>query len=1340
MHQAKKEEENKPCTPKLDFPDSASDDHVSIDKENVWDTDINIIDDEINVISDNGRDQEGSKSHNGNISDDIHMNGKRKEEQDKEIDYKHNLENSLGGIENFSFKNNHTNRKESFQKLYKNVEYYNEDINIIGKEEEIGIQNKIPLLNGIGETHDNEEVNFVYGKMDYESIDKCSPQDSEQFLTMSGREISKDNLFLNIPDGNPNGQNIMEKKYSSHEAYQKCTEESEDKNINQKNDPNLCEKNAIHLNSAGNENLVKNIKQDSSKADLSYYLPVHVVEQKNKSREDTLPREENLYTGMPKDSNDEKMEKEVAMYHGEAPEGKSATSEEKWKSELKMEKNEEEKTIIIQLRNQCEDLKNKLDLYGQRNKEHIICQDRLKSQNEQLEKKLKTYERTFNEMKEENIKNKENYEQAKAQYKQISNKCYEYETKFEKLNQVLEEKDNFMKQKEEEMKEYVERIEKDVVEKKMIIQDLEKKIEQYKKEIDEFEFNFIHKENNIRNVMEQEKRNEELMFKMQIESLENKIVHLQQELNDKEREKTQLININKELNEECTYLKMKEEENEQNIHMLKSNLQMNEKESSIKYEKIQEQSNRIDNLLTENNKNCKMIELLKNEKGKMENENDILKKDLLYLQEKLKSIEKYSYDIYEMKNYLENTLEKNKNLIEQLESEKNQKEELKNKIKLFLTEINNSAICLKLYKMKCSFFINIMRNYDKKVDTLEKKLRNHEYVKGQQMGLEIYQNLSENIKIAGKKTCSYISTHINDGLQQQELRNSDNCDHGEKKTGQILTRDHVDLIKQSLLLKEELENEKKKREETTHKVQNLLNTLKDKNLLINEKNYKLNKYKLINKNLQDSIVGYQNSIKALKENIHNLEKQIELKEVKNIVVPPKLTLHFSKLASFENNLKNELKGFIGNSSTFLESTFKYINENTLKRNLQNKAFFSSSMEKKNTDVDKGSNLKNDFLSSDPMAHATTYTDSTTSPQTSSSNNNNIGSNSNGESSLVDVTGFAKNFIYMNMNRIPNFISDQKCKNEMGIKNNSEQSGDSEALNEEIVEAQKQEIIEAQKREIIEAQKQEIIEAQKQQITETRKQDIIFPSLSRDPTIEVKHFEHLKEETKTENNNRYMDLFMGKKNLNKAGSKSDILNVQQVSQFYVNTENRIKDLFDMSKKKEANKIKEKDQNLKNVNSGENAFVPMHIFSNKPHEESSTMHEHSKKLIYQENTGISNCHSFSLNPINDIIINKNSIGHTKMKGFDDTLNYSELIQAVPSSVKTSKVHDFIAYKTEMSNILCSDNLPPYGNTKDEEKEIVKDQKKSQPSSSDEDAQVNDDVWNEKIDLESFEVEEM
>ncbi|CAD2101045.1 rhoptry protein, putative [Plasmodium vinckei lentum] len=743
----------------------------------------------------------------------------------------------------------------------------------------------------------------------------------------------------------------------------------------------------------------------------------------------------------------------------------------------------------------------------------------------------------------------ENYEQLKIQYNKLMNKYKEYQNELATLNNKLEECETkcqsfitkfkneeskcnklekkyydlefIMKKKDIEFKENTEKLNKDINNKTIVVEQLEKCVEEYKNKLSESQDFFI--------------RNE----KISLENMENKLACLENKLRDSTNENISLINQNNELSKMLNDLKMRKEENEKNLESLKYNMKMNEHESFSNIEKIQKQNSQIELLSNENSKNEKIIELLKNDKLKIEEENAILKKNLLTTQEELKKIEQHSYDIYEMKSYLETTLEKHKNVMDQLESEKNQKENLKIKIKSFLTEIKNSAIALKMYKMKCSFFINIIKNYEHKVSVLESKLESYELDR-EWNGEGINKKMCQIRKTQNENTTNSEDPNLSPKLDNEDMQNEPahtmnnfkDDENFDNTNNYKLNDSQNELLEEKFYLEEQIEKEINKKEEALNKLNNLETVLKKKNLEINDKNYKINTYKLLNKNLQKSITNYEHNINLMKENIHKLEKEIELKEIKNLVVPPKIVVNISKLSSFENNFKNELKELIGTSSNFLGNTFKYINENPLKKNLQTNPFFFSSTEKKNDNTTQIANNKKDNLIS-------TYINDT-----------------------VDVTGFAKNFIYNNMNKIPNFMNDNNYK--------TDEYQNELAKNENIFSEQSEEK---------QFEKPSLLSDaiwNKQNENSYEEKQVISTHSNIDNRNDKDNDKYEKNE---KSDNKYIDLFMGKKNMNTQGNKyNEKANDGQVSQFFINTENKIKDLFDLGRKKNYNKAKEKTESF------------------------------------------------------------------------------------------------------------------------------------------------------------------
>ncbi|SBT42378.1 rhoptry protein, putative [Plasmodium ovale wallikeri] len=1392
MQPIEKEEKNSPSA-NLQFSDNASDDQISIDKENVWDSDINIIDDDFNVINNGDNQPQENKPTVSNaglprstilpVYDNVQLAfdhlcrfghayvfawlmllisradvscDNTPNEIGKGMSCQEYFVYTPGEVQNNGTREKNVNAEE--------MSIYEEEIKEKTKDnrqrkEIISLNEK--LVGAIGEgSNINSNASFCV-ELEKEGNDNSVSNAQMENNIRNNDNKKEDNPFYPVYNEHM-GENLSfsvevrgEHNYTD-EAY--ITDEKENTDLSD------VRKSILHSSSEENiydyklkgksentpqltsdqrdgnyfEQKVQALSNELSSVKDNYSNPVkHLLHVKNLlssvQDEKLIDYFEGVINRM--DLNDcsnymgakanmqTNPEGEHAQPCKEGSENKIKPSEDKtyyldiierMKSEIKKkgEKSKVGKTgeggeggegggggeaKVTHLQNECNNLKRIIEEYETKKREYITLYEQTKSENEQIHTKLREFERNCNMVRNEKVKSEETYEHLKTQCNEITNKyetlkikcseyekryellqrkfkqeektCDDYEKKYQELKRIIENKDMLLHQKDYELKENIAQHETELSNQNWTIQKLEKQVDEYAKK--------------LRNEMEYEKKNDE-MHKYKIDSLEQKITHLEHELNDKKRENALLINSNKELHEVYANLKTKEEENEQNINNLKSNLQINEKEHSLTHEKLQEQNSKIENLLILNNKNGKMIELLKNEKLKMENENNILKKNLLTVQEELKKIEKHSYDIYEIKNYLENTLDKNKSLVEELESEKNQKEELKNKIKLFLTEMNNSAIALETYKLKCSFFINIVRNYEEKVNMLGDKLKNYEWeIRRIRKGRKERPVALSQVPVHGESP----PERGGDTAHSVVVSEDDSGSGGPAPTQGELGR----LIEETVRLRDQLDLEVSRREDALKKLKNMLSVVKEKNLIINEKNYKLNKYRMLNKNLKSTIQSYQDNNKSLKENIHNLEKQIELKEVKNLVLPPKLTVHISKLSSFENNLKNELKELIGNSSNFLENTFKYINENPLKKNLQNKTFFSSIAEKKNEDLQKTDTTKDALLN--------TYTHD-----------------------LVDVKGFAKNFIYNNMNIIPNFMNDQNfksdevCKNEEKWRTNSEQSGEevtneSRALNDRTSSMNKNNIVKDN--------------TPRLDHNSSNMNSVSGASLS----------EHLETGEKIESSNRYIDLFIGKKNMNKSGSKNcDLLNVQHVSQFYTNTENKIKDLFDMNKKKDVNKMKEKEDASKNVtvNDSNNPFSSSRYNDNNP------LHE----ITYEQ------VNTFQADPECGNNVKGADIGGrwhtspTSEHNFDRINSYSDgtCNTAMGQPEEETSKYDLHSGLQKVWNKLHTDDPLVVINLKKERSKVEnKNEEKLQPNISDEEAQINDDVWNEKIDLDSFEIDD-
>ncbi|CXI95911.1 rhoptry protein, putative [Plasmodium berghei] len=860
-----------------------------------------------------------------------------------------------------------------------------------------------------------------------------------------------------------------------------------------------------------------------------------------------------------------------------------------------------------------------------------------------------SHQKSDNNCFSNNENDTKNYEQLKIQYNELMNKSNDYENELATLNNKLEkceikcqsfmtkiknEEDKcnklenkcydmeyIMKKKDIEFKEYTEKLNNDINDKTGVIEQLEKCVEKYKNKLSESQDFFI--------------RNE----KRSIETLENK-------LKDCRNENISLLNKNNELNKMLNDLKMQKEENEKNIESLKYNMKINEHESFSNIEKIQKQNAQIELLLNENSKNEKTIDLLKSDKLKIEEENTILKKNLLTTQEELKKIEQHSYDIYEMKNYLETILEKHKNVMDQLESEKNQKENLKIKIKSFLTEIKNSAIALKMCKMKCSFFINIIKNYEHKISVLENKLGNYEFDKerdGDRIHKQIWKTQNESPSNF-EDIHSHENPNLSSKLDNENMKNEVTNTVNNFKNYENFNNDNQnELLEEKFDLEEKIEKEINKKEEALNKLNNLETILKEKNLEINEKNYKINTYKLLNKNLQKSITNYEHNINLMKENIHKLEKENELKEIKNLIVPPKIIVNISKLSSFENNFKNELKELIGTSSNFLGNTFKYINENPLKKNLQTNPFFFSTEKKNDNSTQIVNNKKDNLISS--------YINDT-----------------------VDVTGFSKNFIYNNMNKIPNFINDNSYKteeyqNEL-VKNEhifSEQSDEKKLENSPFL--------------------SDAIWSKQNENSYEEKQVISTYSNIGTTNIDDQNDEDNGKNEK--NDNKYIDLFMGKINMNTQGNKyNEKPNDGQVSQFFTNTENKIKDLFDLSRKKNYNKPKEKIES----------------FQDKANDTTFT------EKLFGNFGNIGNNNSYDIKERNFIACQ------------NDQLNTNQIDSFMPNEEKIN------TEKTQNNFYINKEKATQEPNANEENKNDP------ELGFSGDDSQIND-VWDEEIDLDNF-----
>ncbi|SCP05613.1 rhoptry protein, putative [Plasmodium ovale] len=1352
MQPTEKEEKNYPSA-NLQFSDNASDDQISIDKENVWDSDINIIDDDFNVINNGDNRPQENKPTVTNAGADVSCDDTPKE-MGKGMSCQEYFVYTHGEVQNNRTREKNVNvegmsiyeeeikektkdnrqRKETISLNEKLAGAMGEDSNISSNAsfyvelEKEGNDNSVLNAQIENNTRNNDnkkednpfspvynehmEENIslsvgVRGENNYSDEAYITDENENTDLSDVRKSVLHNSSEKNIYDHKLKGKSENTPQLTSDQRDGKYFEQKVQALINElnsvKDNYSNPVKHLLHvknlLSSVQDEKLIDYFEGVIKRMDLydcSNYMGEKANMQTNPDGKHVQPCKEGSENKIKSSDNKtyyldiiERMKSEIKKKGEKGKVGKTGEGDEAHEAE------QEDETKVTYLQNECNNLKRIIEEYETKKREYITLYEQTKSENEQLHAKLREFERNCNMVRNEKVKSEETYEHLKIQCNEITNKyetlkikcseyekryellqgkfkqeektCDDYEKKYQELKLIIENKDMLLHQKDYELKENIAQHETELSNQNWTIQKLERQVDEYAKK--------------LRNELEYEKKNDEV-HKYKIDSLEKKITHLENELNDKKRENALLINSNKELHEVYVNLKTKEEENEQNINNLKSNLQINEKEHSLTHEKLQEQNSKIENLLILNNKNGKMIDLLKNEKLKMENENNILKKNLLTVQEELKKIEKHSYDIYEIKNYLENTLDKNKSLMEELESEKNQKEELKNKIKLFLTEMNNSAIALETYKLKCSFFINIVRNYEEKVNMLGDKLKNYEW--------EIRR-----IRKGKKEHTVALSQFPVHGESPPERRGDTThsvvSEDGSGSGGPAQPQSELGrLIEETVRLRDDLDSEVSRREDALKKLKNMLSVVNEKNLIINEKNYKLNKYRLLNKNLKSTIQSYQNNNKSLKENIHNLEKQIELKEVKNLVVPPKVTVHISKLSSFENNLKNELKELIGNSSNFLENTFKYINENPLKKNLQNKTFFSSLTEKKNEDFQKTDSTKDALLNN--------YTHD-----------------------LVDVKGFAKNFIYNNMNIIPNFMNDQNfksdevCKNEQKWRTNSEQSeehvtNEPRALNDRTSSMNKNNIVKDH--------------TPRHDHNSSNMNSVSGASLS----------EQFEAGEKIESSNRYIDLFIGKKNMNKSGSKNrDLLNVEPVSQFYTNTENKIKDLFDMNKKKDVNKMKEKEDASKNVtvNDSNNPFSSNRYNDNNPLPKIT--HERVNTFQADPECG---------NNMNGVDIDGRYTSSTSEHNFDKINSHNDgtCNTATGQPEEETSKYDIHSGLQKVWNKLHRDNPLVVINLKKEKSKVEnKNEGNLQPNISDEEAQINDDVWNEKIDLDSFEIDD-
>lgn len=274
------------------------------------------------------------------------------------------------------------------------------------------------------------------------------------------------------------------------------------------------------------------------------------------------------------------------------------------------------------------------------------------------------YSHNFNNLNDHNkITNKEceelknNYNTIKEKYERLKEEQEIYikqEEEYKSLLDELENENNEWKEKNqkmheenmktcEELKKFEEIRNVEDVKK---IEELENKIndllninDDYKVKLNQSNDVLLQFEKKLNNSLNDNKKNEHI-YSNKIQTLENTIMLLEEEMNCIKKENQEIINnynelendynlllnTNKQLNEEYGNLKICKEKNEQNIQHLKSNIQINEQEYSLNSKKLHEQNLKIENLIIENNKNSKMLELLKNEKLKIESENDILKK------------------------------------------------------------------------------------------------------------------------------------------------------------------------------------------------------------------------------------------------------------------------------------------------------------------------------------------------------------------------------------------------------------------------------------------------------------------------------------------------------------------------------------------------------------------------------------------------------------------------------------------------------------------------------------------------------------------------------------------
>ncbi|KYN96257.1 putative rhoptry protein [Plasmodium gaboni] len=1350
----------------LEFSDNVSDDDINIDKENIWDTDINIIDDELNIIdNDDVLNQNNANNKNTDHQNDRTFNVQPKQTEWFDEEEIFDLPNNLEDItrKNNSIENNEINKCD-----YQNE--YNE-YNFVGQQNECDQQNESEHQNEFYQQNECDHQNEFYQQNISEQQEYIKIHvDNKNFHEFSDADI----LFNNLPTYQAVEQNnehvpmcdISKRLDSQVNDQFNVNNEEQNKHLNIllqiKNILNINEDKDLikyieKLNNM-NTNYIQNVSDDDYHRDNNFNLKECLLNEENEQKVNEL--------------------KERELYY--------LDTIEKLKNEIKIKEENEE--------NNVHKLENKIHEYEIQNEE-------LKSEKEKLQSTINEYTHNFNNLNDHNkitnkeceeLKNncdvfKQKYEKLKEEQEIYIKKEEEYKSLLDELkNENNEWKEKNQKLHEENMKtseelKKFEEIRKSEDVKKMEV--LENKIndllninDDYKVKLNQSNDVLLQFEKKLNNTLNDNKKNEHI-YSNKIQTLENTIILLEEEMNCIKKENQEIINNynelendynlllnkNKQLNEEYGNLKICKEQNEQNIQNLKSNIQINEQEYYLNNKKLQEQNLKIENLIIENNKNNKMLELLKSEKLKMESENDILKKDLANMEEDLKKLEKHSYDIYEIKNHLEEVVDKNKKLIEDVELEKNEKEHLKNQVKAYNIEMNNSYLVLKTYKMKCSFFLNIIKNYEENINILENKLKKYEYKNDKindltdnlylytmQNNKERYydeKNHSNNSYII--KSCDSSKNKPFDDEEKEE-----EYDEEEKYAYNILLNNQSEcLIKAQLLLKEELDKEIQKKDEILIKLQKLISTLKEKNLIINEKNYKIKKYQLINENLQDCIAGYQKDIQILKENIHNLEKQIQLKQIKNLVLPPKVHVHVSKLSSLENNIKNELKGIIGNSSNFLENTFKYINENPLKKNLQNKTFFSTSGEKKiQDDISKQGDLNKEEVSNCD--------------------------------SVVDVTGMAKNFLYNNMNILQNFKYDVKdnvvLKNDVLNANGQEYDGvkvndqyvtvDNEREN-NMYNEKEHNLFDEKEHNVFDEKENKIYDEKENNIFEEKEKNVYDEEQSlydnNDPYISineekgyihsdnVSYEDNIKnvkivsnEQSKninisqndkvSENKNIYFNLFFGKKsknnnnnsnnNSNNLNGKNELLTSQSSTNSLVKTDCDIKNLFNKNMKNENKKAKEETTN----------FFMKNFFPTNENDTSNNNKQNNKKntesvfpTTYQTSYHFDKQHEHMYDELkgdkNEKILKNENYCDNNMNTYNDLTYNSELYI---SEEDTNKYDANIEAQNVMDNSNNEEQIKKNITLKNSEQY-------PQPNLSDEDPPISD-VWNDKIDLDNFELE--